>query len=143
MSTLLLTFVALTEFNTVRQGVKEMRSKNRWSYLSGDIALDEATELPEEFYKLFEKWKEQVKEIYDGDKISWYSKDVSIDFVYNGKNYRLIAEDFYDDEIVDLANKGELHSGYLHAVVESLTANVEKDLEKMGAVDILSIGFLD
>ncbi|MBO4950752.1 MAG: hypothetical protein J6E38_07030 [Clostridia bacterium] len=120
-----------------------MRSKNRWSYFSDDIALDEATELPQEFYELLEKWKKQVKEVYDGDEISWYSKDVAITFVYKGKSYRLIAEDFYEDEIVDLSNKGKLHGGYLHAVVESLTSRIGNDLEKMGAVDIRRFGFLD
>jgi len=39
-----------------------MRSKNRDSYplINNVIALDEATDLPAEFYALMEKWKKQA-----------------------------------------------------------------------------------
>ena len=39
-----------------------MRSKNRYSYSGNEIALDEAAELPAEFYALMEKWKEQAEQ---------------------------------------------------------------------------------
>lgn len=121
----------------------KMRAKNPYSYISGQIALDEATDLPKEFYDCFEVWKERVREIHNSDKITWYSKDVSISFVFGGKEYRLIPEDFYPEDIVDKANKGELHRGYHHAVVESLQGEIGRDLEKIGATDIRKIGFLD
>ncbi|MBQ2885334.1 MAG: hypothetical protein IJE43_16530 [Alphaproteobacteria bacterium] len=120
-----------------------MRSKNPYSYNSGEIALDEAKDLPKEFYDCFERWKERVREVHNSDKITWYSKTVSISFVYDGKEYRLIPEDFYPEEVVNKANKGELHSGYHHAVVESLQGEIEKDLMKIGASNIKKIGFLD
>ena len=120
-----------------------MRSKNPYSYFSEELALDEAKELPEEFYTCLTKWKKDVLEIYDSNTVSWYSKNVSTSFVYNGKKYRIIAEDLYTDETVDKANKGKIHIGYLHAVVESFQGSIKEDLMKLGASDIKSIGFLD
>lgn len=122
-----------------------MRSKNQYSYSfdHSDIALDEATELPEEFYTLMEKWKKQVQELDERDKISWYSKGVCIDFKYNEKKYRLIAEDFYSEEIVDKMNVGKLNGGYYHALVESIQGKIEKDLLCMGATNVCCYGYLD
>ena len=73
-----------------------MRSKNRYSYsFSGnEIALDEAHELPISFYSLLQKWKIQAEEKAESGDVKWYSKSVSIDFTYQEKCYRLIAEDF-------------------------------------------------
>ena len=120
-----------------------MRTKNPYSYLSEEIALDEAKDLPQEFYDCLNEWKKDILEIYNGNKVSWYSKNVSTTFVYNGKKYRVIAEDLYSDIIVDKARRGEIHIGYLHAVVESFQRNIEQDLIKLGASDIKNIGFLD
>ena len=120
-----------------------MRSKNRYSYFAEEIALDEATELPEQFYALLEKWREQAWEVRESDKIDWYSKDVSIVFVYQEKRYRLIAEDFFSDELVDKMNRGQLNSGYYHAIVESIQGTIKSDLLQMGAADVCKYGYLD
>jgi len=120
-----------------------MRKTDPYSYFSEEIALDEANDLPKEFYGLLEKWKNQVMTKYHDKTISWYSKNVSTTFEYNKKTYRLIAEDFYQEEMIDKAKKGDLHIGYFHAVVESLQSEIEKDLIRIGASNIKSIGFLD
>ena len=122
-----------------------MRSKNRYSYSFGrnEIALDEAHELPTSFYSLLQKWKIQAEEKAESGDVKWYSKSVSIDFTYQEKCYRLIAEDFFDEEKVDKMNSGKLHCGYYHAVIESLQATIKKDLQEMGATDICCYGYLD
>ena len=121
-----------------------MRSKNRYSYsFSGnEIALYEAHELPTSFYSLMNKWKKQAEQMTN-EEVGWYSKSVSIDFTYQEKRYRLIAEDFFSEEKVDLMNAGKLNSGYYHAIIEKLQATIKKDLQEMGATDICCYGFLD
>ena len=123
-----------------------MRSKNRYSYSGNstvEIALDEATELPEAFYALLEKWRDLAKRVHDSDRVNWFSRSVATDFLYREKRYRLIAEDFYPDEIVDKMNCGHLNSGYYHAVVESIQGQIKADLLQMGATDVENYGFLD
>jgi len=122
-----------------------MRSKNRDSYplINNVIALDEATDLPAEFYALMEKWKKQADQKAKGNDVNWFSKDVSINFTYQEKMYRLIAEDFFSEEIVDKMNCGKLNCGYYHAVVETLQAPIKNDLLEMGATNVSCYGFLD
>ena len=119
-----------------------MRSKNRYSYFDNEIALDEANELPTVFYSLMNKWKEQAEQMTN-EKVGWFSRNVSIDFTYQEKRYRLIAEDFFSEEKVDLMNAGKINSGYYHAIIEKLQATIKQDLQEMGATDICCYGYLD
>lgn len=120
-----------------------MRSTNRDSYLFNEIALDEARELPEVFFTLLKKWRELADQSARENKVNWFSKGVSVVFFYGEKEYRLIAEDFFNDEIVEKINTGKVNGGYYHAVVETLSSMVKKDLLDIGATNVVTFGYLD
>ena len=80
------------------------------------------------------KWKaafKAKKEEWDKNP-GWPAKLVETSFKLNGKSYSLYPADI-----------GLTDDGWDQGFMESIQADIERDLEEYGATDIYNLGFLD
>ena len=107
-----------------------------------EIDISDATDLPQDFYELLERWKIEAAEIMDGNQIQWYAKLASTTFKLNDKYYVIYpGHVFAPDVVKDLTDR--YMDGLLDAGFELLQASITADLRKIGATNIRNFGFLD
>lgn len=106
--------------------------------MKDESRITDAKELPAEFFEALARWREEALEIWNSDRIEWYSKLVKTTFIYNGRSYVVIPEDVYPENFFAKYPEGSLHAG-----TEILQKTIEKDLISLGAENIKHYGFLD
>ncbi len=106
--------------------------------MKDETRITDAKDLPVEFFEALARWREEALEIWNSDRIEWYSKLVRTTFIYNGGSYVVIPEDVYPKEFFEKYPEGSLHTG-----LEILRKTIEKDLTLLGAENIKHYGFLD
>lgn len=103
-----------------------------------EIRISKAVQLSQELTLSLEKWRIEAEKLLKNCEIQWYAKLASTTFDYDDKSYRVSPEDIFSKRTYN-----DYQIGYLHAIFEVLQKDITRDLEELGAKNILNYGFLD